>query len=103
MGHGQRLGRGEKIADLVATGRRSSPRRSTATSSGRHRDRRHRDEHDLEPPAQGGAGVVQRSPSGSHFGSRGETYIRKMVGRTGFEPVTSSVSGNFGDRKSTHL
>jgi hypothetical protein len=26
-------------------------------------------------------------------GSPGETYIRKTVGRTGFEPVTSSVSG----------
>jgi hypothetical protein len=27
-------------------------------------------------------------------GSPGETYIRKTVGHTGFEPVTSSVSGN---------
>src|SRR5580692_235579 len=32
-------------------------------------------------------------PAGSRFGSHGETYIRKLVGRTGFEPVTSSVSG----------
>jgi hypothetical protein len=35
-----------------------------------------------------------RPPPGSPFGSHAMDMFSKIVGRTGFEPVTSSVSGN---------
>ncbi len=86
----------EKIADLVG-------HRTTIVTQTVYR-------HQLRPVIETGATamntiltararplrVAPGSPSGSHFGSHGETYIRKIVGRTGFEPVTSSVSGLLG-------